>query len=181
MPNTRNTPWGNWQNEEVEGPPPEAVKPLEEHYTGDVFPYRGTENHGVNPLFSIPVPDDEWEGGSVPVDVDYKEEEPEPQKVIIVRQGRTEILEFRTFHTVANANPTLAISSMLKRQVTKIKNIGTAAIWIGHNESVSALSGYKLDANAEFTTNSTTDIWMISFDGNQQEVCVAIEIAVAIP
>lgn len=181
MPNTRDTPWHNWQNEEVEGAPPVAVKPLVEHYQGHVFPYRGTETHGVDPNFDIPPSPDEWEGGFVPVETEPVTKD-KPMRVTVVRQGDDEILKLRIMQTQVGANPRLILGQMKERQTTRIKNAGAVTIWIGANESVNKnVNAYPLAAGVEFVTNATTSIWGVSDDGTEVIVCIAIDTIIHTP
>lgn len=131
---------------------------------GPNIPYRGTNVHG-GPDQVGEVTDNVY--GNY-VDVEY-EAEPEPDHVVTVRiaSNDSEITtNFRSGQTFAGVAPQMLFNRMRNRTELKIKNIGTDRVWIGHDESLNAMNGYPLDANAEITISSTEDIWALCSTGN---------------
>lgn len=160
---------------------PEAVQPVEEHYAGVNFPYRGTETHGV----AVP------EGSEYNTrEFQYKEEDPEqyepplpepdPILVRVVQEHARELREFRTVRIPVSQQPQQLVGKNLSRRSTRIRNLDAAnAIYIGPDPNVSAITGFKISAGQEPNPFITTEpIYATTGDSSIVEVAVLFEYAV---
>lgn len=146
-----------------EGPAPgTALKPLMEQYEGQNFPYRGVETHGVDPIYDVPVPEDQWEGGTIVVNVDEPNDEEE--KVLPVRIVTESAREFETW-AVAQANvgsnPSVVAGRNLRRTSIKVKNLDALnVIYIAPNlPSCNVYQAYPLDPNETVNLTGSAEIW----------------------
>lgn len=165
-----------------EGPPPGTrLKPIVEEYEGQNFPYRGTETHGVNPLYDAPPSPEAWEGGMVEIDTSRLDEEPE--KVIPVRIVAESTEEHESWSTqqywVGN-NPTQLAGRNTRRTALKIKNLSdTVVIYVGPNEmSTRASLGYPVDPGEIFSLTGSDQLWAVSATSDQVLVAVFMEYTV---
>ena len=166
-----------------EGPAPgTALKPIPEEYEGHNFPYRGTETHGVDPLYDVPVPADQWEGGSITVNVDHEKQAPQTVvPVRIVNQGPREIKEWRAFRVYAGANPSILVGKFDARESFTIRNLSPdKKIYLGGDLQVSRGQGYPVDPGAVFSIDCDTEVWGISEDGSDIDVAVYVVFTVEV-
>jgi hypothetical protein len=126
------TPLDDWEevdNQDVEDGvrPGSVVKPIPEVYEGHNFPYRGTETHGVSPLYTNEVPPEQQEGGMVPVQFHADQENKPVYDVRIVQESDKEFETWRTDQiTVADANPVQIANRNKRRTSLTIKNLDAA-------------------------------------------------------
>lgn len=166
-----------------EGPAPgTAIKPLMEEYEGRNFPYRGTETHGVDPLYDVQPSPDKWEGGSVTVDMDKLEQEPE--KVIpvrVVNEGSREIKEWRSYRVYATSRASILVGKFDARISFTLKNLSQdKTLYVGGDLQVSTGQGYPVPAGGTFTVESDTEVWGIAEDTTDIDVAVYVVYAVKV-
>lgn len=177
-------PWGYTKSEGQFPRVPDVpvLKPEVEHVAGKVFPYRGTEQHGVSdPNIKIDYPDETWPDTTIAAFEEHKPD-PEPVPVKIVRTGAREIRDWRTRQTVVTGTPILVVGRNLDRTTVRIRNTSaTIVAYIGNTVSVSAISGYPIAANSESIPITTSEeIYGISGDGNPLTLAVLEELAVEV-
>jgi hypothetical protein len=175
---------------------PERVKPVVEKTEGDVFPYRGIENHGVKPHAKVPEYVDQWpdsQGDGEHYIPGPTEDEPIPVRIVQGDYTR-EYQDFRTFtaYVPNTSGQALNQSGLIigrqdpgsaSRRVVHIQNqSGTRAIFIGSDNGVSALNGYRVAANSEisFPLVTESEIWGASDDGSQVAVGVLVEFTIEV-
>ncbi len=166
-----------------DGPRPgTAFKPIPEEYAGHNHPYRGTENHGVDPLYDVPPPAEEWEGGSVPVDSDRLEREPEKVSLVrVVSSGPREIKEWRSFRVFATGVPSILVGKFNARESFTLTNLSeTVTIYVGGDMQVSRTQGYPVKAGQSFSVDSDTEVWGISDDGTDVDCAVYVVFTVEV-
>jgi hypothetical protein len=158
---------------------PVPIAPVEEAFVGEdsVFPYRGMEQHGVEPH-------SHWE--DVPIDkgdneVEYDEPAPEPDPipVKIVQESKD---EFRDWNVRRDFAPSGIAARILQRNPHRtkatIKNIGTAIIYIGPEPFNNSQLGYPVAVNAEFSYDQQGDVWAMTDDPAQQSLAILQEYSV---
>lgn len=156
-----------------EGPAPGTIiKPIPDPYDSTNNPYRGGENHGVDPIYDIPAPEDQWEGGSVPVNVPDDEEAPETvQAVRIVNKGPKEIKEWRAFRTICGQYPSIVIGKFDNRESFTLKNLSpTVTIYVGGDLQISKTQGFPVKPGESFSVPADTEVYAITDDGTDVEV-----------
>jgi hypothetical protein len=161
-----------------------AIEPVEEHVKGTVFPYRGMENHGVQPL------DVDYDTQKYAVDEREFDEHPEylsedvvaePIPVRVVQEFAHVRKEIRT-----RQMPVTDVIQIVNRNDARsriwIKNIGgTNAVFIGNDNNVSAVTGFKLSAGDVLEGVVTTeDIYATTGDGSTTTVAILEEVEVNI-
>lgn len=162
-----------------DGPAPgTAIKPLVEEYEGRNFPYRGSEIHGVDPLFDVPPSPESWEGGMVSVDVD--DEAKEPEKVLPVRIVSESTKEFETWSTqqvYVGEYPVQIVGRDTRRTNLKIKNLSaTVVLYVAPSEqSAKRTLAYPVDPNESFTLVGSDQLWAVSATSAQVLVAILIE------
>ncbi len=145
-----------------EGPRPgTAIKPIPETYAGQNFPYRGTETHGVDPIYDVEPPPEQWEGGMVPVSVAEPEE---PQKVIpvrIVEESSEEYDDWATGQADIGVNPTQIVGRNPRRSSLKIRNLSaTVVVYVGKDMGgANFFSGWPIDPGDSLDLNSTEAVF----------------------
>lgn len=165
-------------------PPPSdlAVTPVPEEYEGDNNPYRGTQQHGVEPT-ADPRPTPGWSEGR-PVMYDPPMEEPEPLPVVIRSQHGRELRRSRHTHTYApanTANPRQVVGRDEDRTKVIIINLSSQRVWVGDTpETATSMHGWPLEADAANTYESTTQdaLYALSSDASQHELAVRVEYSV---
>lgn len=186
----------NFGGKAAEDREPERVKPVPEKTEGVVFPYRGIENHGVKPEKAPPEyvnewPDDQGDGENyIPGPT---EDEPIPVRIVSGDYTR----EFKDFRTLTAYVPNTSGQALNQsglivgrqdpgsnaRRVVHIQNqSGSKAIFIGADNGVSALNGYRIAANGELSwgLDTESEVWGASEDGSQVAVGVLIEFAIEV-
>lgn len=154
--------------------PDRPEEPVAEHFTTPVFPYRGTENHGVEPPYRPrEVPDNT---GTIAVEFEQDKSEPDPIPVRIVTQGAKEFKDWfiRREYTSSGAQASRILTQDMSRTKAKIKNLGTVRIWVGPEDHLaSPMFGYPIDTNGELELSSPiSDVWARSDDGTQQPIAI---------
>lgn len=127
------------------------IMPIPERSYAPVFPYRGTEQHGV-PVEDQPwIPQDadaqSWEGE---VAYDPEVEPIQPVPVIIVERSEREIRSWRSVVQGVRLNlSTLIVGQNDRMSRVRIRNLVSVddtdmVIWIGHNANVGPLAGWPV-------------------------------------
>jgi hypothetical protein len=162
--------------------PPQRVTPVPERAVGEVFAYRGTEQHGVAPTthFHDVPPIDET------VDVHVEEQPPEqaPVPVRIVYEHSNERRDWRAVNVpvaggAVGATPsTLIVGRNRSRTALRVKNThATDIVYIGSSESVNAATGYPLAAGESITLDSARDgdVWGVPIGVNTVPVAIIMQ------
>lgn len=165
---------------------PTALTPIPERMAGNVFAYRGTESHGVEPTGDYEAPEDytseedyeqQYEGEPVP-------ETPVP--VYIVQSGGRELRRFRVTRVLSGAVGGNSVQVVggdpLRRKVSLINTHATDTVYIGSDQqSASAMHGYPVAPGQSFETDSNDSaVWAISATANAVQLAVRIEYSVMI-
>lgn len=160
-----------------DGPNPSfLVEPIAEEFPGQVYPYRGTESHGVDQAFTPEPSPDEWEGGSVVIDTTP----PEPEKVQPVRIVEKTSTEYDSWSVtrdnVADA-PVMIVGRNRRRKQVTIRNLHAAdTLMIGTaNSSSLAGTGFPIPAGTERVISATEPVWAVSVTVNQIPVAMLTE------
>lgn len=147
--------------------------PVQEARPGALFPYRGTETHGVENV-------NEWadvpQGGANEVIVEYQDPEPEPTPipVRIVAEHSAEMREWRVIRDRAGTNNARQlVGQMLGRTSVTIKNLSDAVapvdrVWVGPDSTTKQYTGYPLDPGKELNLSTESEIYTIANDGNTE-------------
>jgi hypothetical protein len=164
---------------------PQPLEPEPEAYAGDNFPYRGTQTHGVEPLYES-APELEYGEGRL---VEYEEpetkaEQAEPIPVRIVQEAGRELrMANAVVQTAYGTGKGVRASRILgrddKRSSATIKNLNTATVWLGHTEAAAKVgSGFPLEDGQDYTTQSQGE-WFAAIDQvDDAPVYVVVEYAV---
>lgn len=161
-----------------------GLRPAIEGYPGDVFPYRGTEDHGVTATDKPTQPGD-WQTGR---DVEYMERpvEQDPIPVRIVEEGSRELRRFRVFVGYAggttNNMPKQIVGQDEERSTVRISNTSTdKTVWISHSaEQASSVYGYPISAGEELVLYTHMAIYAMSDNASDLGVRVLVEYSTAI-
>lgn len=149
-----------------EGKPVPAPVPTHSESRSPFLPYRGPNVHGgpdvTQSAFQTA---DHYGDGSV--DVEWNEPEA-PDHIVPVRiitDSKEQITNFRAGQIPTGDNAQMIFNRMRNRKELKIKNLaasGGNSCWIGADESISAMNGYRLDPGETLTLTSTEDVWAIN-------------------
>jgi hypothetical protein len=143
---------------------PNRVTPVPEHYAGTVFPYRGTETHGVDPSTEVTIDPEEADYGTtvaVPLEPVEKEQEPVPVKIV----GEGGPGELRTWFIIreyvrTGEGPRRIVGQDENRTKVKIRNLHAAdTLWIMAEPYNDTNFGYPILAGAELELTAVTDVW----------------------
>lgn len=165
---------------------PERVQPVPEHYKGVNFPYRGTQQHGVE------VPEDSHYNTR---DFQYPEEkpdeylpaEPEPDPVIVkvVSDAARERLEWRQSRYRVTDQGQRILGRNDKRKAVRIKvhyqtdGVDSKPIYLGNDAGVQPYTGYQMDRGETlYPFTSTEDVWAICNPGETADVSIMFEFSV---
>jgi len=157
----------------------EPVQPVPDTYGPTVFPYRGSEQHGV-PMDVQTTLQDQWVVDPVDAaEVLHEAPEHEPIPVRIVTESSREIKDWRTGQTVVTGSPSLIAGRNDRRSVVRIKNCSaTVAVYVGNTLGVSTISGYPIAANGELAISTSEEVYGISADTTSVYVAVIQEVSV---
>lgn len=142
-----------------------AVDPIPEGRS-PYIPYRGPNVHGgpntTQAAYSEP---EHYGDGSVAVHWNPPEAPDHIVPVRIIADAKEQITNFRTGQIPTGDNAQMIVNRNRGRTNLKLKNLSAAggnACWIGSDESVNSMSGYRLDGGQELTLSSTEDVWAIN-------------------
>lgn len=156
----------------------QPITPVPESIDDINHPYRGTEDHGVIPMYK-PLAPQQWEDGRpAPVQEPPKQEEPVP--VRIVGEAANELRRMRTFGAYTGVNtgqPIPIIGKDLERESVYVKHIIDAAtIWLSHSrETCNALNGHPLQKGDDFVTRSQDQLFAWADSADPLTVYVRVE------
>lgn len=160
----------------------EASKPvLDPPVAGTVFPYRGTETHGVAPAKEPPAyVDDEWPEDSEAEHYVDGPTEVDPIPVRIVQEFANPRKEIRTRQMPVSQGPVQIVNRNEARSRVWVKNIdGTNAAYVGNDGNITAISGYKLVAGQELPGLVVTeDMYATTGDSSTVVLCILEELEV---
>lgn len=145
---------------------------------GPVFPYRGTQTHGVEPQTeqaAVGSPEND-EGGAVEFDYVAPVEDAAPVPVRIVDTAAHEYSDWRANQSFANPSPNRVVNRKEGRKSLTIKNIGTVHVWVGPDSNVSPMAGYRVDSGGgTFTLDGEAEVWAVSNDATAVPLCIYFE------
>lgn len=162
---------------------PQAIPPVPEEYEGTSFPYRGIENHGVEPTPGVD-PELYYDRNSYDMDPDKfntipAEKEPDPVPVRIVNESARERFHFRvgtiTIPTTSDALELCGRND--NRSLIRIRVPGSSpgSIVFGSTRSLSAGTVYTLAAGQEIEFRTTEPIFVNASNPAQAPVFMFIE------
>lgn len=159
--------------------PPERVVPVPEEYAGVNFPYRGTEQHGVeaNPDIDYDTREFQHEENEPP---EYlpEEKEIEPFPVKIVDESARERWAWRSIRYSVGTEPQRMIPRNDRRRTLLIRNRGSnpGSVYLGPDSSVNINTGYILAVGTEISGLVTTEeVWAVSEAGKSPNDIMIIE------
>jgi hypothetical protein len=148
-----------------EGEPiPDALVPHAEGRAASI-PYRGMQVHGgPHPEAQAYVTDNDY----LDTDVNVVWNEPEEKHIVdvrVIQDSGEQITNFRAGQFPTGDNAQMIFNRNRSRTSLKIKNLsatGGNSCWIGADESVNAMNGYRLDPGETLELQSTEDVWAIN-------------------
>lgn len=159
----------------------DTVQPELEFYSGQNFPYRGTQAHGVDPNATP----EEVPGYEMGVGVEYAEPvpEPEPVPVRIVQYRGRERRRLRVIVAYAGGTNYGKARQILGeddcRTSARIKNNGANTVWISHSaETATDMFGYPLATGQDYQTLTQEAVYASVEDALDAPVSIAIEYSV---
>lgn len=161
----------------------QPITPIPESYEGENNPYRGTEQHGVIPMYQ-PLAPQQWEQGR-PVTFPEAPAEEEPIAVRIVEESGRELNRMRTFGAytgTTNNPPKEVLGKSQERRTVHLKHITDAAtVWISHaRETCNSNNGHPMQKGDEFTTNSQEAIYAWADAADPLTIYVRVEYSVKV-
>ncbi len=179
------SPFTKYQANVSKRPPdrPEPIEPKVETYAGVNNPYRGIEQHGVEPTGKPIVPAD-WEDGR-PVEYHVPKEPEPPIPVRIVTEASHELRKMRTYGSLTGTNvgnPRQIVAMDEERSTVQIKHIvSSAVVWISHSAATcNALEGFPLQTGDTYSTDAQTEIYAWADSATPLAVYVSISYAVGV-
>lgn len=164
-----------------------AIKPIPERSYAPVFPYRGTEQHGVpvdnQPWMPVNADEQSWQGAE---SFDPAFEPIAPIPVEIVNRGSREIRSWRAVHFyVGKVTPALVVGQNVRQTKLTLRHAGdptdTTVIWIGHDTNViPGLSGWPLFPRESIEINTEEEVYAIGAGGTAESVPMSILIEMAV-
>ena len=155
------------------------IPPTEEQVVGHVNAYRGMETHGVEP--NADFDDTDVDENTLRTYHDLPVEST-PIPVRIVSVGGRELRMWNVRREYANP-AAIGASRILPqdeaRSKAKLKNIGTAIIYISPDPINNTALGYPIAVGAEYEFNQEGDMWAITDDVAIQPIAIIVEYTVA--
>lgn len=162
----------------------DRVQPVEEHYEGTNFPYRGTENHGV----ATP------EGAEYDaVEADYSvdaanqvaylpaEKETEPVAVRVVEGSARERHLVRVARVLANSTTQQLVGRLETRRSLYVQNADSVnSVYVGPDNNTTSYTGYLVGPGKEIGPFLSTEPLFVTTGNaaNTAEVMAIYEYAV---
>lgn len=152
-----------------------AVTPVEDPDYAEVFPYRGTEQHGVDagrPWTPTDATASSWEG---PIKSEAPDIDPEPVPVRIVQEKNDELRTFHAFQTGCAGSAVNIVGRDTKRTDVTIKNTSAAnTVWIGSDTSVTPTNGYPIAAGSSETLAVDEPIYAVATNAAAATLAVIV-------
>lgn len=139
-------------------PNDKPLEPVPEDYAGKVYPYRGTETHGV-PDPEYTEPDLEFKGEHARVEYEEPEREHDPIPVIIVNESAREETQWRVSRVPIDNGQSTHIVARDRRRTSVIVKVVTGSIVISDQPNPVAFTGFPLVAGETFTTDAVTPVY----------------------
>lgn len=155
-----------------------GLRPAVEGYTGNVFPYRGSEDHGVSAT-EKPLEPSDWEHG-VPVEYSERPIDVDPVPVKIVTEGSRELRRFRVVVGYAgSSSPRQILGQDEERSFVRIKNTTSdKTLYVAHHlEQATATWGYPIAPGDELPTSTQMAIYASTSDTVDTAVPMFVEYA----
>lgn len=168
----------------------DRVTPVEEHYEGTNFPYRGTEPHGVEPTPGVEYGDVQNEYTTdAATKIAYLPEpkEDDPVAVKIVQGAKRERLDWRALRFFVTDVPQEIVGRHEKRRSLQIyvhekKNDGTDntdPIFVGPDSGLRPYTGFRIPAGSTMDTLHTTEnVYAVCESGKTVEISIVYEYGV---
>lgn len=167
----------------------EPINPIPERSFAPVFPYRGTQQHGV-PVDPVPwIPRDadaqSWEGETV-FDPEIVPIEPIP--VIVVNETQSEIRSWRAVQMPVRTNAaTLIVGQNTRMTRVRIRNMSASdsdtILWVGHESNVSRLYGWPVYPGEVLEIDTEEEIYgtldSTAQDADTVDIAILVEHRVA--
>ena len=163
----------------------DRVTPVPEHVKGTVFPYRGMETHGVEPVKGVDYDTEKYQidpndlGEEHP---DYMPEEkwPEPIPVFIVNEAASERQDIRVNRYLVQDAAQRIAPQMDSPRIVRIANLDSAnTVYISSDSNIASVSGYPIKPNTESNPiRVESDVWAVCASGLTAEVAVLTEYSV---
>lgn len=171
-------PYGveNLTEDQVEPGPGQPLEPMPEHYYGVVFPYRGIQQHGVDPTDMPEDRPEDYAGGTVAL-ADPIEPEHEPVPVRIVKSAKHEYNQWRAIQNYASPQGNKILNRKEGRTRCVIKNTSVAGIiYVGPDSMATLQTGYKLGPNETMELFGEQEVWAMSATvGVSEPLCAYFE------
>lgn len=159
-------PYGveNLTHDQVEPGPGQHLQPMPEHYGGINFPYRGQQQHGVDPDAMPEDRPEDYAGGAVQTSwADVPQIEHEPVPVRIVKTGAHEYNQWRAIQSFATPQGNLIVNRKEGRSRCTVKNLSVAGtVYVGPDPMVTTQTGYPLAPRETFEVFGEAEIWAAS-------------------
>jgi hypothetical protein len=161
----------------------QPITPVMESVDADVFPYRGTQTHGVEPTEKFLEPADYTDGR--PVEYERAETPPDPIPVRIVSESGRELRQFRTVAMATGDNVNgarMVLGQDEERSSVRLKHITeSAVVWVSHEYgSAGPINGYPLAEGDEWSSNAHTPIYAWVDSATAIPVYMSIEYATSV-
>lgn len=139
----------------------DRVQPTPERYAGENNPYRGVQEHGVEPTEESMQPPAHAEGRPVVYEEPPEEQEPVPVRIVgefgrEIRLGQTDSV------TLLKGQKRQLLGKDDKRISALVRNMDEAeTVYIGFTNNISSFAGgYPLEPNAEMPLVVQGEVWM---------------------
>ena len=154
---------------------PHAVEPIPEEYVGENNPYRGIQDHGVEPT-GKPIGGPDYED-DIPAFYEEVKPDADPVPVRIVSAGGRELRRFNTWQEAVAAGTVRMIAGRNNaRNSIVILNTGTDTIYVGSSESVASYTGFPVGAGGTLSLNTEDAVY--AYAAAQQTVACIEEFSV---
>ena len=158
---------------------PEALAPLIETVDGQTYvnPYRGLEDHGVDPTGKY-APVEEWDGEADEVYDKPEKDAPTPIPVKVVSEDAKEEKRFRVSPAYARQGGALVVNRNDGTSKVTLRNAGISTVFISERvDLATAENGWPLDAGKELVLSTNREVYAGTADSAQVRVLALIEYA----
>ncbi len=154
--------------------PQERFQPIPESYVGDNNPYRGIENHGVDPTCD-PREIEEYQDSQIKVHYEDEPEIPDPIPVRIVTEKSIELHRWRVVRTMTKENEAVQLLGRMRtRTIMQIKNLdATKTLYLAPEINLATSTfGWPVAPGEKFDLDNVPDdeVYGISSDGTVIQV-----------
>lgn len=135
-------------------------EPRAEDYAGDNNPYRGIQNHGVDPS-TPPSEVPGWDGAAlVPVEPDEPPQEPVPVRIVQESAHEIDMWNGTTFFLNKGNEPTLVAGRHEHRTSLNITNEGPDPVFLHpDNNGTVALAAVRIISGGSFSLDNGAEVY----------------------